>query len=209
MRKYKLFLFTVLISYNVFTQEPKIALGIKLTPSIVDTYGDGAGFGDPRISYSAGLNMDYLLTERVSLKTGLFQTRKGSRVEFQELDQYGNITGQTVRIRDNFDYLILSTQASLSNAKNTVFIAAGPYLGYLIKQSYKQDPETVIVGTDNYNAFDFGMTFSIGIRKTIIEKIDFEIGLEENLGLLNIGKTQLGKIRTNSLGIFIGLNYKI
>ena len=63
--------------------------------------------------------------------------------------------------------------------------------------------------TDLFKSFDFGLTASFKTYIPLTEKINAMIGLDDNLGLINVSAVPVGDggtIKHNSIGVIIGLN---
>lgn len=122
----------------------------------------------------------------------------------------GVLVGAT-KYRSNYNYLTMPVLASVTNVKENLYLAGGPYLGYLISRIDKVDAVGAYSGrsenlTENSKRMDFGWTLEFGYKIRLGNRINVDLGIRDNLGLLNTTKGEL-KIKNNSFGIRVGFNY--
>ncbi len=124
--------------------------------------------------------------------------------------------GQT-KFFENFDYgymPLLLRFRFLDKLK--VFLNAGPYVSYLIKQTeiieaFSTLSRTEDNNTENFHRFDFGLCFGAGTRIPIESGLNITLELRENYGLFNVWKGwnyNGDKIFLKSIGIMVGLEYQ-
>ncbi len=201
-----------------YSQDSKFVVGFELTPTVISLRGNSmVDDNDVRLSTSTGLSFEYYIDRSFSLKSGLAYERKGAKSSIVLRDETEVILGNQ-DIRVNYDYLTLPILASFATkGKTKLFVNAGPYFGFLISQKMKYSavgsyPEITTNNIDYSRRIDFGLSMGFGLYIPLTEKLLFDLGLRENLGLLNTSKTEViydGSIKTNSFGLQLGLKYKL
>jgi opacity protein-like surface antigen len=200
-----------------YSQDSKIAVGVELSPTTCSLRGNAfVDNHDSRLGFSTGLSIDYFLTSQFSIKSGLAFERKGSKIDMYMLDGSGNEMG-TQEAKFNYDYLTLPILASYSTKGKTKFyIDAGPYLSFLLGQKTTYEavgsiPERTEDGSESTKKIDLGLSVGAGLYIPLGDNLILDLGLRDNLGLINVSSVSIfddGSIKTNSLGLKIGLKYK-
>ena len=168
------------------------------------------------IGYSGGIYFQYNFRKIISVRTGAYFERKGSSFEFWTVDEFGENIG-VIHGYENFDYLTvpLLLRATFGKKLN-FFINAGPYIGFLLKETEHTDalqslPETNANGTEFFNRTEFGLSAGMGLSYILKQKFSFSFEVRDNLGLTNTSKqsaTNNGQIKTNALNFLLGFGYK-
>ena len=219
--------FTLLLSFFTYSQNSKIKFGFQggVNYSNFRGYNIPVSFGQfysesPAFAYLLGVNFEYKIQEKLSLRLELNYERKSQTADnIIELTQNFDDPAQTYNFttRKNYDYLVLPVllKYSFSN-KNSFYVNGGPFIGYLLKSKITDDLEVPGVNTDGFDTTkdnkktDFGLSlglgknFDLGARKTI------SIEIRENLGLANTSKTNVwggGNVKTNSINFIVGLSF--
>lgn len=223
MKKLCLSLIVLLFSILSYSQNSKIKFGVQAGLNYSTFYGYNLPSGissvfseKPTFAYLGGLNFEYQIKEKLSLKLELNYERKGQKADtyIEITDTDGFTKDYNFTLKKNYDYLILPIMIKYSfSDKNSYYFNGGPFVGYLIKsnltndlvdiEGLENDPET----TTNLNKrTDFGL--SLGFGKTFeFNKNSIFIEIRENLGLTNTSKTKVwgdGEAKTNSLNLIIG-----
>lgn len=209
----------LLITSVVFGQSKKVNLGIEGGPSLTVLWGNDliTDYGSLTTGFSGGATFQYNFTKRFSLRTNLSFERKGSISTLQITDGQGTIIGETT-FRNNFNYITLPILARGSFGDKVKFIInAGPYVGFLIKETLIQEafneyPETKTNYTDYYKPLDFGLTTGIGFTLPITGDLLLSMEFRSNFGLYNIAATgvyQNGLIITYSSNLLFGISYQL
>jgi len=202
-----LLIFSVLI---VFGQDSKILIGIDAGPSITTLRNEDNKDLKSKVGYSAGVNFEYLLNEKMGIKSGLLFEKKGAKDEITLIDGEGNPT-ETIDIDNQYNYLILPLLFTYRTPGDISFYAnAGPYFGLLLSNMVYYEETDSSPGrkedfTSETNTIDIGLSIGIGTNITLSEKLMLGFDIKNNLGLT---KT-IGSTKTNSLGLLIGLKYKL
>ena len=167
------------------------------------------------IGFAGGAAFQYNFPKYFSIRTSLLFERKGNGSKGTALNYTGGNEG-TYTLRSNFDYLTLPVLFRASFGKKVkYFVNAGPYFGYLIKETYKikgtNIPSTSTENTNYFQRPDVGLTAGIGFSAPLTKVLALSFELRNNLGLYNISKLQVysnGTLNTNSTNLLVGLAYK-
>ena len=203
---------------TTYGQTNKFDIGVAGAPSLIFLRGND--FIDnnhkPTIGFSGGLFFQYNFKKVVSLRTNIAFERKGSVLTSQTTDINGNPLGEFTT-HTNFDYLTLPILVRATFGKKVqFFVNAGPYFGYLIKQTFVSKggniPTTTSDNTFSDKRFDTGISTGLGLSVPIKTKFAFSFEVRNNLGLYNVSAVPVsnnGTIKTNSTNFLLGFNYKL
>lgn len=209
-------LLTCVFSLN--GQVRKFDIGFEGGPSFTTLRGNESlrDFYDSKIEYSGGFIFQYNFPRLVSIRTNITYERKGAVGKIITTDAFGNQIDDTDADFD-YDYLTLPVKARLTfGRKWNFFVNAGPYFGFLIKQTtvieaYDHVPVRKIDNTDRFKRLDAGLTGGVGCILPIKGNLIITIEIRHNLGLYNISVLPVindGKILTNSTSLLIGCAYR-
>jgi Outer membrane protein beta-barrel domain len=121
---------------------------------------------------------------------------------------------ETIKIK----YLPFNTKikSKIFGQKVQFFVNAGPYFGYLIKQTFVRTGDNIPTTTSNNtslnNWFDTGISTGLGLSVPIKTKFAFSFEVRNNLGLYNVSDVPAinnGTIKTNSINFLFGFTYKL
>jgi hypothetical protein len=213
------FLFLSLVwSYSSYCQKSKITLGLELTPTMNSIRGNSfVNSFNPLFSFSTGLNIEYIINDKYSIKSGLTYDKKGAKTEIDYRDANGGPL-TPIDVRENFNYLVLPILGSFSSHGNTKFyFDAGPYIGFLLSQKEIWESNGSFPGkTSDYTAstkkIDLGLSLGLGVKIPLKDHWLILVGLKENLGLINTSKylaVDNSSVKTNSFGIQLSFKYKL
>lgn len=217
MKKIILFMLSLICGLIAHSQDSKVLIGVEATPTLAWLhYNPSIGTKDIRIGFSTGMTFEYIVVPHISIKSGLMYELKGMSTSIELTDESGSPMGNAT-FKANFNYLILPALASFSTrGKLKFYINAGPFLGILIgRKNITSGGSFSPISSDLYSEtkkLDFGISIGPGIYIPLGNKLLFDLGFEENLGLLNTYKGNLNssnKVKTNSFGFQLGLKYKI
>jgi len=208
----------ILCSSLVFGQTNKYEVGLELGPSLNSLRGNDIldKNNDFSFAFSSGLTFQYNFPKFISIRTNISFERKGLTTQGSATDQDGNQIGE-LTIHSNFDYLTIPILGRLTFGKKiNFFVNAGPYIGYLIKQTdvteaFGEYPKTENDNTDNFKRTDLGITTGLGVRFPIKNKLFLSLEIRNNFGLTNISSVPVvndGAIKTNSTNLLIGIEYR-
>lgn len=218
----KILLITVLAcAYSAtFSQTSKFTLGIELKPTIAWLSGNSViGIDKSRVGYGVGISSSYTINTHLGLKSGLFYERKGMKDLINFTDNDGNPLGSEVLF--NNDYLILPILFSYNTEGDVKFyIDFGPYFGYLLKEESvltesELYPEIKTDLTEYSKRFDFGVSIGSGISIPLNSRLLCDVGVKGDFGLMDTSNsnnsviTNGGRIIPNSIGLNVGIKYKI
>ncbi|WP_299822892.1 porin family protein [uncultured Pontibacter sp.] len=223
MNKILLVLGVVLILSSTvsFAQSNAIRIGIEGGPNRSSFWGNDfaekGGYTKKAINFSSGVSFEYHFTDLLSFRSGLAFERKGVTFQVQQIDEsrtkFGTATG-----RSTYDYLTLPLLAKITLGDNPVFfVNAGPYLGYLLKQTNIIEDSDIQPGsredrTGDNRKLDLGITTGLGAGVKVTDKVLVTMELRYNLGLYNISAVPVynnGEVRTKSANLLIGIAHRI
>jgi hypothetical protein len=189
---------------TTFNQESKINVGIEFSPTIRSLHGGYYSNDNYGLGYYAGLKFQYRIKGLFSFNSGIIYERKGLATKMDMMNEELELIG-TTKMSINFDYIILPVLGSISNRKDFFHVTTGPFLGYLVSHIDKytavgEIPAGEYDMTKNTERLDFGWIFDVGFTIKLNNKLRLDLGIRENLGLAN-----LGKLKTNSIGLRTGL----
>lgn len=195
----------------VYGQNSKLILGVDAAATRSAPWGGGISDSpniDPLYGFSPGINLDYILSPALSLKTGLCYERRGSRS-----DATG---GGVIDVTTYNDYLLTPLLASLSlEGVPEFYVNGGVFLGFLLSKTqlitfYGDIDEETRDASENARKYDFGLSFGGGVRGPIGNRIILDFGFRDNLGLIHTYKTESSmKFRYNTMGIVVSLKYRL
>jgi len=208
-----LLIFTV--GNSTFGQTNKIDIGIEGSPSLTFLRSKYITNKNVTLGFSGGIFFQFNFKKIFSLRTNISYERKGSALNGEATDEYGNSIGK-ITTHSNFDYLTLPILVRATFGKKVqYFVSTGPYFGYLLKQTFvsKGDiPKTTSDNTSNYKCFDIGISTGLGLSVPIKTKFAISFELRSNLGLYNINAVPTvtkEPIKTNSINFLFGFMYRL
>lgn len=219
MIKSRLILITLIILTVKSSIGQKISIwecGIETGPSLASLRGNEIidKHHKAKIGFAGGLFIQYNFKKMFSLHLGLAYENKGSKIKGQGFDSVGNPivinNGRTIA-----QYLIMPILIRASfGKKRMLFINAGPYFAYLIKNQAKTDNSQLssLDYTKNFKKFDLGISFGCGATIPVTNQLNLLVEARDNLGLSNTSAVPVynnGDIKNNSLSLLLGINYKI
>lgn len=203
---------------TTYGQTNRFEIGIEGSPSLIFLRGNDFIDNNHKatIGFSGGLFFQFNFKNIISLRTSIAYERKGSVLTAQTTDINGNSLGE-VTTHSNYDYLTLPVLVRATFGKRVLyFVNAGPYFGYLIKQTSvsKGDnvPTTTTDNTFRDKRFDTGISTGLGLSIPIKTKFAVSFEIRNNLGLCNVSSVSVannGTIKTNSTNFLFGFTYKL
>lgn len=211
----KLFLIGIILSaVSASAQESRLKLGIiggpNLTLFFANDYNRIAI--KPRVSYAAGITLDYRLKNRLSLTTGLLSEKKIGYNDFSYTDEFGNPTDIGFRSYYKLSNISvpLAIKLDIINQKIKISGLLGSQIQYLSKQEQTDFNSTnyqLINGTENYNKLNLDLITGIGASIKINSSFDLSLEVRNNLGITNMHK--YGVLKTNTTNLLLGLSYQL
>jgi hypothetical protein len=215
--------FLLIVTLN-YSQNSKIKFGIQagLNYSNFRGYDIPVQFEpvyseSPAFAFLGGLNFEYQIKEKLSLKLELNYERKSQKADnYIELTDINGFTkGYNYTSKKNYDYLVLPIMLKYNfTNKNSFYVNGGPFVGFLLKSNLTNDLQNIdglnndpVETTNLNNKTDFGLSIGLGKTIEINEKNSIFIEIRENLGLTNTSKNKVwgnGDVKTNSLNLIIG-----
>lgn len=204
-------------------QTNKLDIGVVGGPSLISLRGNDVFINNKHktLSFgkSVGISFQYNFSKRFSILTNVAFEKKGNAAKIDITNNYGDIIGEG-KLYENFNYITAPLLARYYFGKKIHFFAnAGPYVGYLLKetevfQNNTDIPDYTKDQTSSFYRLDLGITSGVGVSQQINNFIlSFEI--KNNLGIYNISNppyTQiydLGNLFTNSTNALFGVAYRL
>lgn len=225
MKKLLLSISFLFISMLNYSQNSNIKFGIQagLNYSTFLGYDVPAAFDpvyseSPAFAFLGGINLEYQIKEKWSLKMELNYERKSQKADnnMEFVDMNGDAYGAYhFTSKKNYDYLVLPIMVKYCFSENNSFyLNGGPFIGYLLNSNVTNDLEDIeginnepVETTNLNNKTDFGLSIGLGKIIEINEKGSIFIEIRENLGLTNTSKKKVwgnGEAKSNALNLIIG-----
>ena len=119
---------------------------------------------------------------------------------------------KTKAVKFNMDYRILPLfSGKFSVLKNKTFPYFEPFLSVFLNRNTMYS-NILLLNTELSRPFNLGVSFGAGLRLPISQRILFDIGLKDEIGVINNRQLHLKEIFSKdspTLGLTFGLNYKI
>ena len=206
------------ICSNLWAQESRFIIGIDLTASTTNHWGDfDRDHVNPIRGIYPGFNLEYVLQEHFSLKSGIGFEKKGISYDavasnISETEQW-NINHSIY-----YEYISIPVLISYSTQGKVKFYLNGGFFGgFLLKQMsefYSERDNTTNIEEleDSSKKYDAGISFGAGGSIAFGKRICVDLGVRDNLGLINIYPTEWSvseSLKTNSLALVLALKLKI
>ncbi len=196
-------------------QHSDYLLGIRLSSGLSKMNSNLIDY-DKKFGYSASFTFEYLLNNHFSAKAELGYERKSSGVEIILVDNY-MVYQTTIEAKINYDYLTFPVYGSYrTNGKVRLIIDLGTNMGYLVSLKTKSgNSDGVEIVSNNMakgsNRFDFGLLGGAGAGFPVNDHLGINLGIRGTVGILNLIKHPENKtrIKINTVGLYIGMTYKI
>ncbi|MCX7638175.1 MAG: PorT family protein [Cyclobacteriaceae bacterium] len=191
-----------------------LQLDVMFRYATTNLRGNAALSNSSSISFiTAGAGIRWVLHDKSALSAGLIYDKKGSKQNISiELDDGdGNVFLFDGTATSNFSYLTLPVRFNYQfGNKVRLELGGGFYTAFLLKQELRQRIFIIMNitedQTDFYKRLDFGLSGSVAIVLPAFERSFFRIGVENNLGLMNVSDVPVmdnGSIRHNSFNAVI------
>ena len=225
MKKILLSTIFLFISFLNYSQNSKMKFGIQAGLNYSNFRGYEVPVSpfyseSPAFSFLGGLNLEYQIKDKLSLKFELNFERKIQKADntieiIDGVDGFSEIYNYTSK--KNYNYLVLPIMLKYCFTEKSSFYAnGGPFIGYLLKSNITNDLGQIdglnnepVETTKLNNKTDFGLSFGFGKTIEINNKNSIFIEVRENLGLTNTSKNKVwgnGEVKTNSLNLIIGFS---
>lgn len=208
----------LLLNIVILPAYGQLSLGIEASPSMIFLRGTDFIHQHhlPTLGFSGSLWGQYHISQHFYIKTGLGFERKGSFTNEEVYFHSGApIPNANVFVNLNYLNIPLLFGATIGN-KRRFYVNGGPFLGYLLKQTFvyrgETIPKTIEDNTHLHKKLDLGASLGLGFILPFKEKFAYSFEIRNNLGLRNVSKLPLfdnGTVKTNSTNLLIGFAYKI
>lgn len=208
------------IIMNGYSQRNKIDAGLEggfNISSLRRTYlGEYQKGYSNLIAYSGGGFLQYNFPKIISVRTGAYYEKKGAtyKEDVTIIQTTGGVIEKT-GVKENFEYLLVPVLIKATfGSKINYFVNAGPYVGFLLKQtksidSYDGKPAEEREFTDNYSRTEYGLSAGLGLGYNLNEKIGLSFEVRDNLGNTNLISIFEESLKTNTLNFLFGAYIKI
>ena len=207
-----------IVSETTYGQTTKYNIGIEGGPSLCFLRGNELIDGQQEylMGFSGGLVFQYNLEKIISFRTNIAFERKSSVLKSELRDEVATLIRE-ISTNTNFNYMTLPLLVRASfGGKTQFFVNAGPYFGYLIKQTSERKLGDISSRAEDtttlYRRLDTGISTGLGISVPIKTKFLFSMELRNNLGLYNVSSVPVfnqGSVKTNSTSFLLGFSYKM
>jgi hypothetical protein len=176
---------------------------------------------DPTVNFSTGIGLNYFLKNNSIINFGILYDKKGGRGKSNIIlrDDQDQVIGEgTLTNEANFDYITVPIQWGRRFGQKIKYqFGIGLYTSFILKQELISkgldgQVNTNENNTDKFKTLDFGLSASFNVFIPFNDKLSIKVGLDNNLGLINTSDVPVsdnGTIKHNSLGLSIGLNYRM
>ena len=201
----------VFFTLNVFCQSSSLRVGIGIKPIVSSVHDTDPDLNlDPFNALSLGAAVDYKLSNKLLLSSGLEYEKKGARGETLIFNDQGFSTGASP-YRFNLNFLQLPLYVTYrSNGKFKFYASLGCNLGYLFNQELAHDDNAFPDSETNFNEFELSLLLGGGIEFSYNERFDLSLGLRNNRALTELESENgfLG-LKTDTFGAILGLHYNL
>jgi hypothetical protein len=168
-----------------------------------------------RLGYTAGINLLYRFTDKVSLETGVFYSNKGtvSKYYFSAVDSF--FVGGTLKITSVYHFIDLPLKANiyiLRKKKVQLFLAGGLAANiFLFHQTkYQTDIPGIYVGNSNdIKRIGISVLGSLGMDLPVSSRLFVRVEPTFKRSLTRISETGPIKSYLYNSGLNLGIYYKL
>lgn len=211
-------IFIVLLWFSLFviqeTEAQSLQLDVMIRHATTNLRGNENLDNSSSVSFfTAGTGVRLGLSDRSFLTAGIIYDKKGNKqnVLLTIIDEDENSFEIEATAKTNFTYLTLPVRYNYQIGNKVRFEAgAGFYTAFLLKQELSQRIfffiSTKEDQTDLYKRLDFGLSGSLALVLPAFEKSFLRLGVENNLGLMNVSDVPVmnnGSIKHNSFNAVI------
>lgn len=205
-------LFTTSLSHS---QKNKFEIGLEGGPSLIRLFGNSYLNSSQKLDlgFAVGLGFQYNINPFFSLRTQLGFERKGSKMNIDLIDNFGNLISQgTTHYQINYLNIPILGRANFGQ-KIKFFVQLGPYFGVKLGEAFVTKNSQGFQGAFHDNStlkkIDLGFTTGLGLSIPIKEKFAVSIEARNNLGLFNISNNSgNNQIKTNTSNLLAGFSYR-
>ena len=166
--------------------------------STVVSSEDNADSGN---GFNVGFAADFYFSDRWSIKGKLIYDQKGwDNDVITDLD-----TGNTYDTNYNLNYLTVPVMANWHfGKKRNWYLDFGPYVGFLMSA---EDTRFGADVKEYFNSTDFGLSYGIGVKIPLNNKVKLSLEYEEQTGFSNVFKNATYNVTNSRSSFNVGLNF--
>ncbi len=179
----------------------ELGIGLGVNLSNVSTM-DGKTKSSSLTSFNTGVSGEYYFSDRWGLKTKLIIDNKGWADGFIQT-QSGTTTTDF-----KLNYITIPVMANwhFGSSRNW-YLNFGPYIGFLMSA---KDSELSIDNKSAFKSTDLGLALGIGYKFKINNNTKFFVEYQEQAGVTDIFKTNLGDpVRNGRTSFNLGLTFML
>lgn len=202
---------------NLVAAQNPLTFGVKAGLNLSDYYGDLES-NDIKLGYNVGLTIDYRLTKKVYLVSGLELTSKGTKVKSENtLVAQPHDPSDITKIKESWNPLYLQVPLHIgyiveADENMLILFHMGPYVAYGIggkmtqkiyrEEGIEEDKTNVFGDNSRLKRWDAGIGIGAGFQ---FQKIGVNFGYD--LGLLNVNQKYL-KLKNNAAHISFAYRFR-
>jgi len=196
-----LVLFSLTSSFGQKNKKGVVEYGVNIGYNVFYV-GTSEGNSDGGSGVNVGLAADYFFSDRWSIKGKLIYDQKGWDNGF-----FNDLDTDTFYTTDyKLNYLTVPVMANWHfGGKRNWYLNFGPYAGFLMGATETVNSRNV---KEAFNTTDFGISFGIGVKIPVSDKLKISLEYDEQDGLLDVFKVNAGSDAKNSRASFnVGVNF--
>ena len=154
-----------------------------------------------KFSPTIGFMGKYQFTDGFAFKSGLEYQQKGRSYEENGSDRSNRLQYLNLPMKGEFS----AGENAGFNKGQRIYFAVGPYLSYLLDAEGTIENIDIDLNKDTKN-FDFGLGFEIGFEFPVLKDNALQLGLNYDMGLIEVYQTDdyknlHNKLASISLGV--------
>jgi opacity protein-like surface antigen len=169
------------------------------------TVSDEVNSADSGYGFNVGASADYYFSSSWSLKTKVIYDQKGWNNGFIQ-NSFDPVEPAFVETNFNLNYVTVPVMANwhFGNTKNW-YLNFGPYVGFLVSADETRFDTDL---KEAFNSTDFGLSFGIGVKIPVSDKLKLSLEYEGQGGFTDIFADNPDNAVQNTRGSFnVGLNF--
>lgn len=151
-----------------------------------------------KVGFNAGVLARYQMNNWLAVKSGIDYQLKGKKCD---------VVGEDSKLEYDLSYLLLPVKAEFSAGEKAgfkngqrLFLATGPYVGYLLDSKQKIQGQTTDL--NDLNDFDFGWSLELGMEFPVFKSKALQVSLNYDMGISEIAANS--DIQNKSASVNLG-----
>lgn len=165
---------------------------------------------NPALGFAGGIAIQYNLSERIGIKTGIHFERRITKGSLEVTDENGMPDGN-ISANTRFDYMAVPLMAKITweNKGKFYYVNAGPQVGYLFRHIDNFRDYNSIDNTALFHNFDIGLSAGVGSMFPINQNLYLTTEIRGNLGLRDMLIDADQSVKINSINLLAGILYRL